>query len=36
MVEWRTTHMGTVYPWQADHMNHMNVQFYTAKFDEAT
>ncbi len=25
-----------VYPWQLDHMDHMNVQFYTARFDEAT
>jgi len=27
---------GVVYPWQLDHMGHMNVQFYTARFDEAT
>lgn len=27
---------GVVYPWQLDHMDHMNVQFYTARFDEAT
>ena len=27
---------GVVYPWQMDHMDHMNVQFYTARFDEAT
>ncbi len=25
-----------VYPWQLDHMGHMNVQFYAARFDEAT
>jgi acyl-CoA thioester hydrolase len=25
-----------VYPWQLDHVGHMNVQFYTARFDEAT
>ncbi len=25
-----------MYPWQADHMGHMNVQFYVAKFDSAT
>lgn len=27
---------GTVYPWQCDHMGHINVTWYTAKFDEAT
>lgn len=27
---------GVVYPNQMDHMDHMNVQWYTAKFDEAT
>lgn len=30
------TYRGTVYPWELDHMEHMNVRFYTAKFDEAT
>jgi acyl-CoA thioester hydrolase len=30
------TYRGVVYPWQMDHMDHMNVQFYTACFDEAT
>ncbi len=30
------TYRGVVYPQQLDHMEHMNVQFYTAKFDEAT
>lgn len=30
------TYRGSVYPWEADHMDHMNVQFYVAKFDEAT
>lgn len=30
------TYRGVVYPWQMDHMGHMNVQFYTAFFDEAT
>ena len=30
------TYRGVVYPWQLDHMDHMNVQFYTARFDEAT
>lgn len=30
------TYRGVVYPDQLDHMGHMNVQWYTAKFDEAT
>ena len=30
------THRGVVYPWELDHMGHMNVTFYTAKFDQAT
>jgi acyl-CoA thioester hydrolase len=30
------TYRGAVYPDQLDHMGHMNVQYYTAKFDEAT
>jgi len=30
------TYRGTVYNWQCDHMGHMNVMFYTGKFDEAT
>lgn len=30
------TYLGTVYPWQCDHMGHMNVMWYTGKFDEAT
>jgi acyl-CoA thioester hydrolase len=30
------TFRGTVYPWQMDMFGHMNVQFYTARFDEAT
>jgi acyl-CoA thioester hydrolase len=30
------THRGTVYPWQCDHMGHMNVMWYVGKFDEAT
>lgn len=28
--------LGVVYPWQCDHMGHMNVMWYTGKFDEAT
>lgn len=30
------TYRGVVYPWECDHMGHMNVQFYVAKFDAAT
>jgi acyl-CoA thioester hydrolase len=34
--EFAVTHRGVVYPWQCDHMGHMNVMWYTSKFDEAT
>src|SRR5215467_3763122 len=27
---------GVVYPWHCDHMGHMNVMWYTGKFDDAT
>ena len=30
------TYRGAVYPSQCDHMGHMNVAYYVAKFDEAT
>ena len=30
------TYRGVVYPNQLDHMDHMNVQWYTSKFDEGT
>lgn len=30
------TYRGVVYPFQCDHMGHMNVRWYVAKFDEAT
>jgi acyl-CoA thioester hydrolase len=30
------THRGVVYPWQCDHMGHLNIMYYAAKFDEAT
>lgn len=30
------TYRGTVYPWHCDFNEHMNVQHYMAKFDEAT
>lgn len=30
------TYRGVVYPAEIDHMGHMNVQYYTARFDSAT
>lgn len=30
------TYRGTVYPWELDHMGHMNVRHYVGKFDSAT
>ncbi len=30
------TYRGAVYPWHCDHIGHMNVMWYTGKFDEAT
>ena len=30
------TYKGVVYPWQCDHMGHMNVMWYVSKFDEGT
>ena len=36
MAEAPITYRGTVYPWQCDHMGHMNVMWYVGKFDEAT
>jgi len=33
MVE--ATYRGTVYPWQCDHVGHMNIMWYVGKFDEA-
>lgn len=30
------TFRGAVHAWEADHMAHMNVRFYVAKFDDAT
>jgi acyl-CoA thioester hydrolase len=36
MSEQLITHRGTIYPWQCDHMGHMNVMWYVGKFDEAT
>lgn len=36
MFELPVTYRGVVYPWQCDHMGHMNVMWYVGKFDEAT
>jgi acyl-CoA thioester hydrolase len=36
MHEQHLTYRGTVYPWQCDHIGHMNVMWYVGKFDEAT
>ena len=36
MKELVETYRGTIYPWQCDHMGHMNVMWYVGKFDEAT
>ena len=36
MGEEAITYRGTVYPWQCDHIGHMNVMWYVGKFDEAT
>jgi acyl-CoA thioester hydrolase len=30
-----TTYKGAVYPWQCDHIGHMNIMWYVGKFDEA-
>jgi acyl-CoA thioester hydrolase len=35
MSEWKMTYRGIVYPWHCDHMGHMNVMWYSSKFDEA-
>src|ERR1700749_634935 len=29
------TYRGTIYPWQCDHVGHMNIMWYVGKFDEA-
>ncbi len=36
MTDLPITYRGTVYPWQCDHVGHMNVMWYVGKFDEAT
>ncbi|HDH25998.1 MAG TPA: thioesterase [Actinobacteria bacterium] len=35
-MQWIETHRDVVYPWQCDHMGHLNVMYYTAMFDRAT
>jgi len=34
-METDATYRGTVYPWQCDHVGHMNIMWYVGKFDEA-
>ena len=34
-MESPATYCGTVYPWQWDHVGHMNIMWYVGKFDEA-
>ncbi|MBI5905692.1 MAG: thioesterase family protein [Deltaproteobacteria bacterium] len=36
MADLPVTYRGAVYPWQCDHIGHMNVMWYVGKFDEAT
>jgi acyl-CoA thioester hydrolase len=36
MSKFGITYRGTIYPWQCDHMGHMNVMWYTGKFDESS
>ena len=36
MQELELTYRGTVYPWHCDQMGHMNVMWFTGKFDEAS
>ncbi len=36
MAELFVTYRGVVYPWQCNHIGHMNVMWYVSKFDEAT
>jgi len=36
MPEMLLTQRGVVYPWQCDHMGHLNVMNYVGNFDEAT
>jgi acyl-CoA thioester hydrolase len=34
-MDLQATYRGTVYPWQCDHVGHMNIMWYVGKFDEA-
>jgi acyl-CoA thioester hydrolase len=34
-MESDVTYRGAVYPWQCDHVGHMNIMWYAGKFDEA-
>jgi acyl-CoA thioester hydrolase len=34
-MECEATYRGAVYPWQCDHVGHMNIMWYVGKFDEA-
>jgi acyl-CoA thioester hydrolase len=34
-MESEATYRGTVYPWQCDHVGHMNIMWYVGRFDEA-
>jgi len=34
-METEATYRGAVYPWQCDHIGHMNIMWYVGKFDEA-
>ncbi|HEY0457866.1 MAG TPA: thioesterase family protein [Pyrinomonadaceae bacterium] len=36
MTNLSITYRGTIYPWHCDHIGHMNVMWYTGKFDEAS
>jgi acyl-CoA thioester hydrolase len=36
MADPMLTYRGAVYPWQCDHVGHMNVMWYVGKFDEAS
>ncbi len=36
MADLFVSHKGVVYPWECDHMGHMNVMYYVGKFDQAT
>ena len=36
MADLFVTYRGMVYPWQCDHVGHLNVTHYVGKFDEAT